>query len=152
LAHRLKLDFVDLDEIIESKEGKSIPEIYIRLGEDGFRRLEWKSLKEVVKRNNHMVISTGGGVPCHCNNMTLIEQYGEAIYLKVSDETLVERLKHASLDRPIVLGKTMEELRVYVADLRKRCEHHYLRAKYVVDGDRPDIEELAGILKKDSAR
>jgi shikimate kinase len=66
--------------------------------------------------------------------MNLMEQYGDAIYLKVSDELLVSRLKKASEDRPIVRGKTEEELRQYVADLRHRCEHHYLRARYIVDG------------------
>ena len=48
-----------------------------------FRRLEWKALKEVVKKDN-IVISTGGGAPCHCDNMSLMEQYGDVIYLKVS--------------------------------------------------------------------
>lgn len=133
LAQHLGIGFIDLDEYIESSEGKSIPEIYMRLGEEGFRRLEWKALKQIVNHDN-LVISTGGGAPCHCDNMNLMEQYGDAIYLKVSDELLVSRLKKASEDRPIVRGKTEEELRQYVADLRHRCEHHYLRARYIVDG------------------
>ena len=37
-----------------------------------------------------MVVSTGGGAPCHCDNMNLMENYGDVIYLKVSDETLVD--------------------------------------------------------------
>jgi shikimate kinase len=145
LANRLGLAFLDLDEYIEAKEGKSIPEIYTRLGEEGFRRLEWKALKEVV-RNNNMIISTGGGVPCNCDNMSLMEQYGEVIYLKVSDETLVSRLKIAAQDRPIVMGKSEEELRQYVANLRLKCEHHYLRARFVADGDNLNMDELIGDL------
>lgn len=146
LANRLDLDFIDLDEFIERKEGKTIPEIYTRLGEEGFRRLEWMALKEVVK-TDRIVLSTGGGAPCHCDNMNLMEKYGDAIYLKVSDETLVSRLKKAAKDRPIVKGKSEEELRQYVTDLRDRCEHHYLRARYIVDGDKPDMEGLIGMLK-----
>ncbi len=111
---------MDLDEYIEEREKKSIPEIYTRLGEEAFRRLEWKALKEVVK-NNNIVISTGGGAPCHCDNMTLMEKYGDVIYLKVTDETLVNRLKKAAEDRPIVLGKSEAELRQYIADLRKNA-------------------------------
>lgn len=144
LANELGLGFIDLDEYMEKREGISIPEIYTRLGEEGFRRLEWKALKEVVKHDN-LVISTGGGAPCHCDNMSLIEQYGDAIYLNVTDETLVNRLMDAAKDRPIVLGKTKEELRHYVADLRSKCEHHYRRARYIVDGERLEMEE---ILKK----
>jgi shikimate kinase len=134
LAEGLGLDFLDLDEFIEAREGKSIPEIYTQLGDEGFRRLEWKALKEAVK-NNHMILSTGGGAPCNCDNMSLMEQYGDVIYLKVSDETLVTRLKIAAEDRPIVLGKTEEELRQYITELRNKCEHLFLRARFVVDGE-----------------
>jgi len=147
LALRLGLGFVDLDDFIEEKEQKSVPEIYTRLGEEGFRRLEWKALKEVIKRDN-LVISTGGGAPCHCDNMNLMEQYGEVIYLNVPDDTLVKRLKKAAKDRPIVLGKNEEELREYVAALRHRCEHHYKRATYIVDGDTLEIDKFAEILKR----
>jgi shikimate kinase len=148
LARRLNLDFLDLDEYIEGKEGKSIPEIYTRLREEGFRKLEWKALKEVAVNHSQIVISTGGGAPCHCDNMTLMEKYGEVIYLKVSDDLLVERLKHAVKDRPIVLGKSEAELRTYITGLRKRCEHHFLRAKYIVEGDELNLEELVEKLKK----
>jgi shikimate kinase len=145
LADKLGLDFIDLDEYMEKREGKSIPEIYTRLGEEGFRRLEWKALKEAVKHDN-LVISTGGGAPCHCDNMTLMEQYGDVIYLNVTDETLVKRLMQAAKDRPIVLGKTKEELSRYVADLRDRCEHHYRRARFIVDGERLEMEKILKML------
>lgn len=137
LAVRLGLGFMDLDEYIEAKEGKDIPDIYTRLGDEGFRRLEWKALKEAVKTDN-IVISTGGGAPCHCDNMSLMEEYGDVIYLKVKDETLISRLKKAAEDRPIVLGKSEDELRHYISELRNKCEHHYLRARYIVDGDISD--------------
>lgn len=147
LARRLNFEFTDLDEYIEETKGKSIPEIYTAYGEEAFRRLEWKALKEVVK-NDNIVISTGGGAPCNCDNMNLMEKYGDVIYLKVGDETLVSRLKKAAKDRPIVKGKSEEELRQYITDLRNRCEHHYLRAKHIVDGEQPDMELLIGELGK----
>lgn len=148
LAGRLDLEFLDLDEYIEQRESKSIPEIYTRLGEEGFRRLEWKVLKEVAIEHNYIVISTGGGAPCHCDNMALMEKYGDVIYLNVSNDLLVERLKHAAKDRPIVLGKSEAELREYVSRMRERCEHHYLRAKYIVEGDNPDVEEVVRMLEQ----
>ena len=74
--------------------------------------------------------------------MNLMEQYGDVIYLNVTDETLVNRLKKAVHDRPIVKGKTEEELRAYMADLRNRCEHHYKRAKYIVDGENINLDDL----------
>jgi len=148
LAQRLKIAFLDLDEYMETREGKSIPEIYTRLGEEGFRRLEWKALKEAVKDHDNLVISTGGGAPCHCDNMMLMGEYGDVIYLQVSDETLVERLKHAVKDRPIVLGKSEEELMEFISGLRQRCEHLYRNAKYTVDGENPDLEGLIKQIKQ----
>jgi shikimate kinase len=147
LAERLHLDFLDLDEFIESGEGRHVTELYSTLGEERFRRLEWKALKKIIK-NDHVVIATGGGAPCNCDNMSLMEETGEVIYLKVSDDTLIGRLKRATIDRPIVMGKTEDELRLYVKDLRNRCEHHYNRAKYIINGENPDIEEVLKILKR----
>ncbi len=141
LAEKLGLGFIDLDEQLEEQEGQTIPEIYTRVGEDAFRRLEWKALKSLVTKDN-IVISTGGGAPCHCDNMSLMEQHGDVIYLKVTDETLIHRLKKAAEDRPIVKGKTEKELRQYVTHLRDRCEHHYKRARYIVDGEEINLDDF----------
>jgi shikimate kinase len=146
LAEMTGLAFVDLDEYIEQLEGHSVADIYTRLGDEGFRRIEWKALRKAV-RTDDLVIATGGGAPCHCENMNLMEQHGKVIYLNVSDETLVDRLKVAALDRPIVKGKTEEELRQYVSALRDRCEHNYLRASYIIDGDNLNAIEVAAMLK-----
>jgi shikimate kinase len=145
LAEKLGLGFIDLDEQLEEQEGQTIPEIYTRVGEDAFRRLEWKALKSLVTKDN-IVISTGGGAPCHCDNMSLMEQHGDVIYLKVTDETLIHRLKKAAEDRPIVKGKTEKELRQYLTRLRDRCEHHYKRAKYIVDGEEINLDDFIGQL------
>jgi shikimate kinase len=146
LAEMTGLAFVDLDEYIEQLEGHSVADIYTRLGDEGFRRIEWKALRKAV-RTDDLVIATGGGAPCHCENMNLMEQHGKVIYLNVSDETLVDRLKVAALDRPIVKGKTEEELRQYVSALRDRCEHNYQRASYIIDGDNLNAIEVAAMLK-----
>jgi len=141
LAKRLKMDFIDLDDVIEKREGKSIPELYSELGDDVFRVKEWEALKEVVKKDN-LVIALGGGAPCHCDNMSLIEKLGEAIYIQLDNDTLVSRLKKATQDRPIVLNKTDDELRLYVKDIKDRCEHYYLRAKYCIDGKNLSVDKI----------
>lgn len=146
LAVRLGMEFIDLDEMIERKTGKSVPEIYTAVGDEGFRIKEWEALKEVVEKDN-IVVSLGGGAPCHCDNMNLIEKHGEVIYIQLDSDTLVSRLKHATKDRPIVLNKTDEELRHYVKDIREKCEHHYLRAKYYVDGKDITVERIAQVLQ-----
>jgi shikimate kinase len=145
LANLLAMNFIDLDDYIEKKEGKTIPELFTDEGEEAFRKMEWEALKEVVRLDG-IVVSTGGGVPCHCDNMSLMERYGEVIYLKVLDETLVSRLKKASAHRPIVRGKSEEELRLYVAELKEKCEHHYLRAHHIIDGENLDMDGFVNSL------
>lgn len=132
LALKLSLEFIDLDEAIEKREGQTIPQLYIELGDTGFRNREWEALLEVVKRDD-VVVALGGGAPCYCDNMNLIMQYGDVIYLRLETEELVSRLKMATRNRPIVLNKSDEELRNYILELREKCEHHYLRAKYIID-------------------
>lgn len=141
LAHRLQMEFIDLDEEIEKRVGKTVPELYVEIGDTDFRHKEWEALKAIVKKDN-IIVSTGGGAPCHCDNMNLMEKYGEVIYLRLDNDTLVSRLKDATKDRPIVLNKTDEELRSYVTDLRSRCEHHYNRAKYIIDCKGKTIDEI----------
>lgn len=150
LAQRLKMEFIDLDHAIEARENKTIPEIYTEIGDANFRKLEWEVLREIVKKDN-IVVSTGGGAPCHCNNMNLMEEYGDVLYIHLDNDTLVSRLKKATKDRPIVLNKTDEELRVYVADMRDRCEHHYTRAKYTVEGKDLTVDKILEVLKIDAS-
>jgi shikimate kinase len=146
LANRLEMEFIDLDEVIERREGKTVPELYSKVGDTEFRNMEWAALKEIVKRDN-IIVSTGGGAPCHCDNMNLMEKYGDVLYIHVDNDTLVSRLKSATKDRPIVLNKTDQELRTYIADLRDRCEHHYQRAKYLVEGKDITIDAVLDALK-----
>ncbi|MBA7568198.1 Shikimate kinase [subsurface metagenome] len=141
------MEFVDLDEMIEEREGSSMPDLYSRLGDNAFRVKEWEALKEVIKKDN-LIVALGGGAPCHCDNMNLIESYGEVIYIRLDNDTLVNRLKNATKDRPIVLNKSDEELRLYVKEIRGRCEHHYLRAKYFVDGKNLTAERIIKMLDK----
>lgn len=139
------MEFIDLDEYIEQMTGRSVPEIFSTEGEHEFRNMEWKALNDVVKKNN-IIVSTGGGVPCHCDNMNLMEKYGEIIYLRLDNDTLVSRLEKAAVNRPIVKNKTRGELYQYIEDLKNKCEHHYMRARYIIDGKSLRIDDLVKIL------
>jgi shikimate kinase len=145
LATRLNMDFIDMDEYIERKYNSSVPELFTKEGEESFRRKEWKVLTEMVKKDN-IVVSTGGGAACHCDNMSLMEKYGDTVYIKVDDETLVNRLKKLTADRPVVKGKSMTELRAYITGMKEKCEHHYLRAKYILENENIAVEKLVEMI------
>ena len=145
LAQHLKMKFIDLDEFIEQEQNSSIPEIYTSLGEEKFRTLEWKALKKIVEEDN-VVVSTGGGAPCFCDNMNIMQTYGETIYLRIDEDILLERLKVAAKSRPIVMGKSEEELREYVSNLKKNCEHHYTQAKHIVSGRLLKVSDILNVI------
>lgn len=84
LSKRLQCDAVDTDREIEKRAGISIPDIFEFAGEEGFRRRETETLRDVLKREG-VVIATGGGIVTRPENRELIQASGcHVIYLKVS--------------------------------------------------------------------
>ena len=76
------LTFVDLDWYIEERFHKTIAQIFAERGEEGFRELERRMLHEVSEFEN-VVIATGGGTPCHFDNMEHMNACGETVFLEV---------------------------------------------------------------------
>lgn len=98
-ANVMGLNFYDLDKEIQKRESLSVTKIFETKGEEYFRNLESNLLKK-LSEEKMVVISLGGGTIINGNNLELIKKKGILIYLKVSPETLYERLKHKT-DRPI---------------------------------------------------
>ena len=80
LAHRLDRKFMDLDALIEDRAGKSIPQIFAEDGEDAFRDLESRIVREAGAETG-TVISTGGGVVTRAENYAPLHQNGVIIHL-----------------------------------------------------------------------
>ena len=104
LASTLKFPFVDLDNLIEEAEGKSISEIFATRGEIYFRKKETEMIGQVLNDNQQMILSTGGGTPCYGNTMdTLLGNENViTIYLKSSVENLAGRLFTERKTRPLI--------------------------------------------------
>lgn len=148
LANKLNLQFLDLDDLIEQNDGRTVPEIYSNDGEEIFRNKEKSALHQTIEMDD-IVVATGGGAPRFYNNMELMKQNGITVYLRLDEDTLVGRLKVAAQNRPIVKGKTKEQIREYVKDLFTNHEHIYMNAEYVVDSKNLTPDELvAQIIKK----
>jgi len=116
LAAKLKRDFVDLDELIEEKEKCSIQKLFDTKGEDYFRTIEHEYLKRLINVTTNQVISLGGGTPCFYGNMELMNESGVSIYIKYNAGILTNRLINAKIERPLIKGKTREELSQYIND------------------------------------
>ncbi|PLV59090.1 bifunctional shikimate kinase AroK/3-dehydroquinate synthase AroB [Thermotoga sp. KOL6] len=90
VAEILDLQFVDMDEEIEKREGKSIKRIFEEDGEDYFRLKEKELLKELIQKDN-VVVSTGGGVVTDPENRALLRRT-KTLFLYAPPEELVQRV------------------------------------------------------------
>ena len=100
LAERLGYGFVDADAVIEQAAGCSIPEIFQRDGEEGFRAIEHQVLSAISQRHS-LVVATGGGVVTQRENWGLLHS-GIVIWLDVVQERLLQRLQADSTVRPLL--------------------------------------------------
>ena len=112
-AKKYNLSFVDLDWYIEERFHKTVQELFAERGEDGFRELERNMLHEVADFEN-VIISTGGGAPCFFDNMDFMNKSGITVFLNVKAEILFQRLRVAKQQRPILKGKSDDELSSFI--------------------------------------
>ena len=103
LAERLGWEFLDLDVLVESRSGLTVPEIFSTHGEAHFRRLESQELAAALGRGN-IVLALGGGAPESLTNRLLLEQTPatETVFLDASFATLFDRCMLQALNAPPV--------------------------------------------------
>ena len=147
LASQLEYNFIDLDKFIEKEYKMTIPEIFSSKGEKEFRAMEHNCLKKVVEKEN-TVVACGGGTPCYYGNMELMNNNGTTVYLKMSVDTLVNRLLHAKDKRPLILNKTEKELKELVNRQLEKREDIYHKAQYIVKAKELNVQELADFIKE----
>ncbi len=135
LAERLEHPFIDMDNLIVEKMEEPIEHIFSNYGELFFRKLEHDYLREVVQTHENLVMGTGGGLPCHANNMTFMNESGLTVYLKADAQSIVYRLSHSSHVRPLIADKEGEKLSEYIRALLQQRSPIYEQAQIVVDLD-----------------
>lgn len=103
LADALGCPFLDLDDLIVKKAGKSIPEIFAEDGEPAFRQMEARLLRQTVEKygENTVVLSLGGGAVTTPASASLLHEKTVCIYLRASLETLLRRLSGETAGRPL---------------------------------------------------
>lgn len=139
LARLMKVNFVDVDDLIVERTHQSISDIFQKEGEPYFRKLETEMLHEVSARPDQ-VVATGGGIILKSENTQRMKQTGVVIYLKTSLEVLWERVKDKS-DRPLL---KVENPRKTLADiLRDRSPLYEAAQDKTFLTDRKEPEEVA---------
>lgn len=140
LAKASGLPYMDLDEVIEHKTGKTIPEIFKTEGEIKFRKLEHDTLKEIIEKDS-FVLSLGGGTPCYAGNHLFMQREDVvSVYLKAGIGELVNRLNGQPGKRPLLEKLKNSELEEFVAQHLFERSYYYHQAKHtiVTDGKSPD--------------
>jgi shikimate kinase len=126
LARRLGRCFVETDDMIVSRHGRSIPEIFRQDGEEVFRRLEAETL-EALRLKSGDVIATGGGLPCREGRMEALRGLGTVVWLRGDLGVLLDRAGRTG-GRPM-LDRTPAEIEA----LYRARAPYYARAHVTVD-------------------
>lgn len=140
LSKDLGLMFYDLDWYIETRMHRTVADIFKERGEEGFRQIEYNMLHEVAEFED-VVISCGGGTPCFFDNIDYLNQQGDTLYLQASPEVLAGHLKMGKVVRPLIQGKTDEELLEYIKDSLSKREPFYTKARHTLNVDLMDNYE-----------
>jgi shikimate kinase len=137
-AHLLHFTFLDTDQVIEARAGKSISDIFQQQGEPVFREWEQRIVEELTHRKR-TVIATGGGLPANPANLESLKTHALVVCLWASPEKIYERVRdHAHrplLNEPDPLAK--------VRQLLAAREPHYRQADVLVNTELRTVREVA---------
>ena len=134
LAKELGLVFYDLDWYIEERFHTKVAKIFAEEGEARFRDLERRMLHEVAEFEN-IVLSCGGGTPCHFDNIDYLNTVSQTCYLQASPETILQHLSMSRGERPLLRGKTPDELRTFVTAQLAERRPFYEKAHHTIGVD-----------------
>jgi len=140
LAKKLDFKFIDTDYEIEKLENKTISQIFEDYGEEYFRTLETRVLKNSLKEKN-IIISTGGGIITNKENYEILKNEKNVIFLDASVETIISHLYNEINKRPLLknsknLSDKIEEL------LSIRYEKYKEVSDILIKVDNKNIDEV----------
>ena len=147
LSQELNLKLIDLDQHISLKNKMTIVEIFEKRGEIYFRKQEREILEEILATQDHIILSVGGGTPAYYNNMEVINQYTESIFLRTSVKNLAERLLKQKQKRPLIAKINDEDLPEFIAKHLFERNGYYSQAKYTIDTDGKEVEYIVKEIK-----
>jgi shikimate kinase len=148
LAKHAGLQFIDMDHYIEKRNYKTVPQIFAEEGETEFRKKERNALEELSEFSN-VVIATGGGAPCFFDNVDLMNRTGKTIYLNIDPKILADRLIKSKTERPLIKGKSEEELVEFIDETLKKRNEFYMQAHYQITQPDVDLDEVLIMIQKD---
>lgn len=138
VAENLGFEFLDTDELIQSRAGRTIADIFAKEGEPAFRALEKQVVQELSARKK-TVISTGGGLPTDPENLAALKSYALVVCLWASPEKIWERVRHQS-HRPLLHAADPQKK---IRELLAAREPFYKQADVLINTDLRSVREAA---------
>lgn len=148
IANSLDYVFMDTDQIIEQKEGKSINQLFEEKGEFHFRTLEHQLLKSLKEEQSPMVIATGGGLPCFNDNMILLNEIGVTFYLDLKPGLLAQRLMQGKQKRPLLKDLSHEEVVLKLSTLLIEREDYYKKSNFCLPLEAQNLKQITELYLK----
>jgi shikimate kinase len=139
LSRKLGWRFEDLDDRIQAREGRTIPEIFQQSGEAEFRRREFAALRELLAEveSGPTIAALGGGAFVQEEVASLIEKMGNlTVFLDAPAEELWRRCARDAIDRPL------QRVEVEFRQLYETRRPWYLRAQVRVETEGREIEHV----------
>lgn len=143
LAKRTGRRFVDMDEYIEGKAGRRVPEIFAAEGEEGFRRRE-RGACAALAAETGLVIAAGGGALTFPANVGVLSATGCIVLLDVPLPVILRRLE-GDVSRPLLARPDKEA--AAAALLERRLPLYRAAARLTVDGSAAPDEVAAAVLR-----
>jgi shikimate kinase / 3-dehydroquinate synthase len=131
IAERLQRDFIDTDQMISEKAGKTVSEIFAELGESAFRKMEVEVVEELSTRKN-LVVALGGGALTQAQIPPLLRKSGMLVRLWATPEVLSERIGRRNT-RPLLAGLSPEDRLAKITAMLEEREKYYQLADFSVE-------------------
>ena len=129
---------VEMDQVIEEQQKKTIPEIFDEFGEEYFRDIETDLLLSFEQEDN-LIVSCGGGSVLRDANTASMKKHGKIVWLTATPETVYERVKN-STNRPVLNGNMNVE---YIRELMEKRRARYEEvADITVSTDEKSVQDI----------
>ena len=138
VAEQLQFDYLDTDELIQSRTGRSIVEIFSTDGETAFRKMESELVGELAARTK-TVIATGGGLPMNPQNLVSLKTHALVVCLWASPEKIWERVKNQT-HRPLLHDADPQKK---IRELLAAREPFYRQADVLLNTELRSVREVA---------
>jgi len=138
LAKRLGWQFVDVDDYIHQRAGKTIAQIFADHGEDVFRRLEQRAIRQLI-RHDQQVIATGGGAFVNPENRRLLKAVGPVVCLTAQPKEIYQRVRPTIASRPLLAGHPTVSR---IQQLMGQRATAYAKADLTIDTTGLSIDEI----------